>query len=236
MGLVGAAASLLGRLLLLQAVLEVLESLSSCLGERSAQNALGVFWALCLREVLEEAEAAGYRERPRIPHPRPEALNAILRMLYPNQIAYVVDNQDMTMQYVFGFQLGVVDQAVLSLPGLLPKPVGVYATVVQKVWRMLASQIPVKVSTVWAANASGTYVHQVPIPSQQGVTPGAASFTDGFPPLTFVAGVAGGIPPFICLIISIRNLLKCNKRTITKTELKFVILLVIFFTKYIEIP
>lgn len=61
------------------------------------------------------------------------SLNAILRMLYPNQIAYVVDNQDMTMQYVFGFQLGVVDQAVLSLPGLLPKPVGVYATVVQKV-------------------------------------------------------------------------------------------------------
>ena len=41
MGLVGAVASLLG--FQLQAVLEVLEILSSRLGERSAQNALGVF-------------------------------------------------------------------------------------------------------------------------------------------------------------------------------------------------
>lgn len=35
----------------------------------------------------------------------------------------------------------------------------------------------------------------IPVASQIGVTPGAASFNDGFPPLTFLAEVAGGIPP-----------------------------------------
>lgn len=35
----------------------------------------------------------------------------------------------------------------------------------------------------------------IPVPSQIPVTPGAASFTDGFPPLTMTAVTAGGIPP-----------------------------------------
>jgi hypothetical protein len=35
----------------------------------------------------------------------------------------------------------------------------------------------------------------IPVPSQQGITPGAASWTDGFPPLTMTAVNAGGIPP-----------------------------------------
>lgn len=35
----------------------------------------------------------------------------------------------------------------------------------------------------------------LPVPSQQSITPGAASWTDGFPPLTMTAVNAGGIPP-----------------------------------------
>lgn len=35
----------------------------------------------------------------------------------------------------------------------------------------------------------------IPVPSQISVTPGAASFNDGFPPLTRTALTAGGIPP-----------------------------------------
>lgn len=42
---------------------------------------------------------------------------------------------------------------------------------------------------------SGTK-NTVPIPSQIGVTPGAASFTTGFPPLNFTPISAGGVPPF----------------------------------------
>lgn len=35
----------------------------------------------------------------------------------------------------------------------------------------------------------------IPVPSQIGSTPGAASYTDGFPPLTMTAISAGGVPP-----------------------------------------
>lgn len=36
----------------------------------------------------------------------------------------------------------------------------------------------------------------IPEASQIGITPGAASLTDGFPPLNFLPVAAGGIPPF----------------------------------------
>jgi hypothetical protein len=42
---------------------------------------------------------------------------------------------------------------------------------------------------------SGTKV-TIPVPSQIAITPGAASFTDGFPPLTLTPTSGGGIPPF----------------------------------------
>lgn len=62
---------------------------------------------------------------------------------------------------------------------------------------MQQSQIPVKISTPFADSAvDPTYKHQVPIASQIGITPGAASFTDGFPPVTFLDVGAGGVPPF----------------------------------------
>jgi hypothetical protein len=58
---------------------------------------------------------------------------------------------------------------------------------------MLASAIPAKLSIPFAN--SGTK-NTIPTASQIGVTPGAASLTDGFPPLTMTAVAAGGVPPF----------------------------------------
>jgi hypothetical protein len=59
------------------------------------------------------------------------------------------------------------------------------------------SSIPTKVPTTWGTSApGGNIVCPMPILSQIGVTPGRASWTDGFPPLTFSPSGAGGIPPF----------------------------------------
>jgi hypothetical protein len=57
---------------------------------------------------------------------------------------------------------------------------------------MQSSNAPNKIQLPFAA--SGTK-NTIPVPSQQGVTPGAASFTDGFPPTTFTPLSAGGVPP-----------------------------------------
>lgn len=43
--------------------------------------------------------------------------------------------------------------------------------------------------------ANGGQKNTIPVPSQISVTPGAASWTDGFPPLTMTAVTAGGVPP-----------------------------------------
>jgi hypothetical protein len=43
------------------------------------------------------------------------------------------------------------------------------------------------------ANAGGK--NTIPVPSQISSTPGAASFTDGFPPLTRTDPLSGGVPP-----------------------------------------
>lgn len=60
-----------------------------------------------------------------------QAINALLRTLFPNMgNAYIVDGLNMTMQYVFNFALTPVQQAILSQSGVLPKPVGVSATIV----------------------------------------------------------------------------------------------------------
>jgi hypothetical protein len=45
---------------------------------------------------------------------------------------------------------------------------------------MQASQIPQKLSLAFAADGAKNVI---PVPSQIPYTPGAASFTDGFPPL-----------------------------------------------------
>ena len=54
---------------------------------------------------------------------------------------------------------------------------------------------PTKI-TVPFANSAGTYKNTIPVPSQISITPGAASFTDGFPPLTMTPKASGGLPPF----------------------------------------
>src|ERR1700757_396537 len=50
--------------------------------------------------------------------------------------------------------------------------------------------------TVTEAFAINGDKQTIPVPSQIGITPGRASFNDGFPPLTRTARSAGGIPPF----------------------------------------
>lgn len=61
---------------------------------------------------------------------------------------------------------------------------------------MQASQIPSFFTLPFAANAGVGYIRAIPQSSQIGITPGAASLNDGFPPVTFVATNAGGTPPW----------------------------------------
>lgn len=60
---------------------------------------------------------------------------------------------------------------------------------------MKASQIPAKIAVPFASGAGSNYIRPVPVPSQISTTNGAASFTDGFPPDTFIQQAAGGYPP-----------------------------------------
>lgn len=56
----------------------------------------------------------------------------------------------------------------------------------------LSSDIPSKITLPFAANGNRNVI---PVPSQIGITAGAASFNDGFPPLTMTPVSAGGVPP-----------------------------------------
>lgn len=57
--------------------------------------------------------------------------------------------------------------------------------------------IPTKIPTYWGTSApGGNNTCPIPTPSQIGITAGRASWTDGFPPLTFNPVASGGIPPF----------------------------------------
>jgi hypothetical protein len=61
---------------------------------------------------------------------------------------------------------------------------------------MQANQIPAKFNIPFANNAESPYVRSIPQASQIGIQDGAASLTDGFPPLTFLDAGAGGVSPF----------------------------------------
>lgn len=61
---------------------------------------------------------------------------------------------------------------------------------------MLAASIPTKFSIPWANSAGGSFIRPIPQASQIGIQSGAASLTDGFPPVTFSPIAAGGTPPF----------------------------------------
>jgi hypothetical protein len=58
------------------------------------------------------------------------------------------------------------------------------------------SSIPTKVPTTWGSTAPGSNITcPMPIPSQISITPGRASWSDGFPPVTFLPPNVGGVPP-----------------------------------------
>jgi hypothetical protein len=58
-------------------------------------------------------------------------INAILLALFPFRGAcFCTDGQNMTMTYTFDFALSAPEFAIVSTPGLLPRPTGVAATVV----------------------------------------------------------------------------------------------------------
>ena len=61
---------------------------------------------------------------------------------------------------------------------------------------MLAAALPPFFNIPFANSAGASYVRSIPQASQIGVTPGAASLADGFPPLCFLPVSAGGVPPF----------------------------------------
>lgn len=59
------------------------------------------------------------------------ALNQILLSLFPGRgVCYVTDGQNMTMTYTFAFPLTALDLALIENSGVLPKSVGVKATIV----------------------------------------------------------------------------------------------------------
>ena len=60
---------------------------------------------------------------------------------------------------------------------------------------MDASSIPSKFPIPWGNSAGPGFIRPIPTPSQIGIQNGAASLTDGFPPLTFQSLNAGGVPP-----------------------------------------
>jgi hypothetical protein len=58
------------------------------------------------------------------------------------------------------------------------------------------SDTPAKVPLPFGVSAAGPYITTIPIASQIGIEDGAASYIDGFPPLTFVPISAGGAGPW----------------------------------------
>jgi hypothetical protein len=63
-------------------------------------------------------------------------------------------------------------------------------------WPLTQSSIPPKIAIPWANNAGAAYIRSIPSTSQIGIQNCAASYHDGFPPLTFTPSGAGGCPPF----------------------------------------
>lgn len=61
---------------------------------------------------------------------------------------------------------------------------------------MLASQSPTSFVAPFAHAAGSGFIRTIPTNSQVGITAGAASLADGYPPVCFVPVAAGGTPPF----------------------------------------
>ena len=60
---------------------------------------------------------------------------------------------------------------------------------------MQTSGIPSKTPIVWGASAGASYIRTPPNTSQIGINAGAASFPDGFVPISFLSKLSGGVPP-----------------------------------------
>ena len=61
---------------------------------------------------------------------------------------------------------------------------------------MKAADIPTRFPIPFANAAGGSYIRNIPTVSQIDIVDGAASLTDGFPPLNFLPIASGGVPPF----------------------------------------
>jgi len=61
---------------------------------------------------------------------------------------------------------------------------------------MLKAGLPRRFSIPFASSAGGGLIRNIPQASQIGIQNGAASLTDGFPPLNFQPVASGGVPPF----------------------------------------
>ena len=61
---------------------------------------------------------------------------------------------------------------------------------------MKIADLPPKFLEFWGASASPSFIRNIPVGSQIGITNGAASLADGFPPLNFLPVGSGGVPPF----------------------------------------
>ena len=61
---------------------------------------------------------------------------------------------------------------------------------------MQDSETPTKIPAAFANAAGPSYINTIPTASQISIKNGAASFTDGFPPLCFVPLAAGGAGPY----------------------------------------
>lgn len=62
---------------------------------------------------------------------------------------------------------------------------------------MLRTSVPAKFPIPFASGAGGSFIRPIPEASQIGIQGGAASLTDGFPPLNAQPIAAGGVPPFM---------------------------------------
>ncbi len=57
-------------------------------------------------------------------------LNAILRLMFPGEKSYVIDNLNMTMTYQFDWTPTTTDLAIINSSGVLPRPCGVSYNVI----------------------------------------------------------------------------------------------------------
>ena len=79
-------------------------------------------------------------------------------------------------------------------------------------WALTAAATPTKFPLCWGASAGSSYIRNIPIASQIGIQNGAASLTDGYPPLTFTPISAGGVPPFGQDMNGILKQITCNSQ------------------------